>query len=348
MTELTPKKESIVFLGMIVVLVIPAFLALRTVQIPGELRYSSDVTAISDAVVAEDHQKQSGKYNPHNPTPYGYTWSLLIFFTPTLMIAICFKSIFQNKIVRKALMLTIGGLFPIGFLLDLVLGNLFFDFPNQGATLGIHLPGYDFEKGAWIWDLPIEEFFFYNTGFNAIIAIYVWCDEYWFEAYNVRHYDKDPIATASRNKGIIKSLHIPSIIMGVILVIGAVLYKKFGTHPHQNGFPGYFTFLVAISVVPSTALFNIAYPHINWRAFSATFFYVLMISMMWEATLASPYGWWRYNNDQMMGLVINAWSGLPVEAAMLWLSITFTTTIIYTTIKVWLHSGKSFRKFFLG
>ena len=208
MTELTPKKESIVFLGMIVVLVIPAFLALRTVQIPGELRYSSDVTAISDAVVAEDHQKQSGKYNPHNPTPYGYTWSLLIFFTPTLMIAICFKSIFQNKIVRKALMLTIGGLFPIGFLLDLVLGNLFFDFPNQGATLGIHLPGYDFEKGAWIWDLPIEEFFFYNTGFNAIIAIYVWCDEYWFEAYNVRHYDKDPIATASRNKGIINCLHI--------------------------------------------------------------------------------------------------------------------------------------------
>ena len=133
-----------------------------------------------------------------------------------------------------------------------------------------------------------------------------------------------------------------------MLVIAAVLYKKFGPHEYHSGFPAYFTFLVAVSVVPSFAFARTAIPFINWRAFSAIFFYILLISMMWEATLASPYGWWRYIYVMMTGLVINAWSDLPIEAAMLWMSVTYTATIVYTVIKLWLYSEKTFRKFFWG
>ena len=36
----------------------------------------------------------------------------------------------------------------------------------------------------------------------------------------------------------------------------------------------------------------------------------------------------------MMGLFIGAWFGLPVEAVILWLSVTFTTVMVYETFKI--------------
>ena len=39
----------------------------------------------------------------------------------------------------------------------------------------------------------------------------------------------------------------------------------------------------------------------------------------------------------MMGMHIRAWADLPVEAAILWVAVTYTTTIVYETIKVNLH-----------
>ena len=349
MPNMTHNKDHMIVILMIAVLVIPAFLALRSIQLPGELVFPSDSASVSDAIVAQDNHKPEKKVYPHLSTPYGYTWSLALFIVPILTIWHWLHFSFKNKVIEKSFMLTIGVLVPIGFILDLVLGNLFFDFPNQGAILGIYLPGYDFEKGAWIWNLPIEEFFFYASGFIAILSIHLWCEEHWFEAYTLLHHDEDSKATVSGIEGIFKDfLHLPPLIIGAILIAAAVLYKKFGPHEYQSGFPGYFIFLVALSVIPAVAFARTAIPFINWRAFSATLFFVLLISLVWEATLASPYGWWRYNYDQMMGLVIKPWSGLPIEAAMLWLSVNFTTTIVYKVIKIWLISGKPFRKFFLG
>ncbi len=42
------------------------------------------------------------------------------------------------------------------------------------------LSPFGFEK-----EIPIEEFIFYITGFMAVLLIYIWCDEYWLEAYNI-------------------------------------------------------------------------------------------------------------------------------------------------------------------
>jgi hypothetical protein len=50
----------------------------------------------------------------------------------------------------------------------------------------------------------------------------------------------------------------------------------------------------------------------------------------------------------MMGLFIGAWSGLPIEAVVVWLAVTYTTTIVFEVMKVWQASGKRARSAFLG
>lgn len=344
-----PNKDLVIFLCIIAVIVIPAFLALRSIHIPGKLIFPHGSAVVSDSVVANDVHKPMQKIYPPDCSPYGYTWSLSIFIAPILAILAWLQFSFKKKErstkrlerVEKAFWLTIGILIPIGFILDLVFGNTFFDFPNKSANLGIYLPGYDFEKGAWIRDIPIEEFIFYAAGFMAILSVYIWCRENWFEASNwdkiLGQHGLMPIYNISK---IIAFRPIPGIIIGASLIAGAVLYKKFGPHDYHSGFPGYFTFLVAVAIMPAVFFFKIVHIYVNWKALSLTFFLLVQVSMMWEATLASPYGWWSYNYDQMMGLVIKPWSNLPIEAALLWLVVTFTTAIVYETVYIWLYSSK--------
>ena len=63
---------------------------------------------------------------------------------------------------------------------------------------------------------------------------------------------------------------------------------------------------------------------------------MVLVSLIWEATLAIPYAWWGYHHDMMMGIYISAWHDLPIEAAFLWMVVTYTTIIVYEAIKLWL------------
>jgi hypothetical protein len=132
-----------------------------------------------------------------------------------------------------------------------------------------------------------------------------------------------------------------------VLIGAAILYKKVFS-PFPDGFPGYFAVLVIGGLVPSAAFFPIARRLINWRAFSLTIFMILLISMFWEATLAVPYGWWGYQQRQMMGLFIGAWAGLPIEAVVVWIAVTYGTTIVYEILKLWQAGGKPTRQAFFG
>ncbi len=100
--------------------------------------------------------------------------------------------------------------------------------------------------------------------------------------------------------------------------------------------------------VPSAGFFRTAQPFINWRAFSFTFFFIVLVSLLWEATLAIPYGWWGYRAAAMLGLTIGAWSQLPVEAVCVWLAVSFTTVIGYEVVKIWLATGKRALEAFFG
>ena len=293
-------------------LIVPAALTLRTVLHPGALQIESS-----------------------NPTPLGYTWSLLLFLIPLGALGFWLARRRDLGLARRAFWRTIAVLAPLGFGLDLFFGNVFFTFPNQPATFGVKIPAVG---GA----IPIEEFIFYLTGFMLVLMSYLWADEYWVRAYNIPDYRNE-----ARELRCIAQFHAPSVILGSALIAVAVIYKK-AFSPSPEGFPWYFIYLTIISFVPSAGFFRTAQPFINWRAFSFTFFLILLISLLWEVTLAIPYGWWDYRPAAMMGLAIPAWRGLPVEAVCVWLAVSFTTVIIYEVIKIWQALGKGAWEAFFG
>lgn len=308
---LSPRWSAWLVAIMLAMIVVPAGITLHTVRAPASI-------SISNA----------------NPTPYGYTWSLLLFVVPILVIGAWMLPSERVRIPRRAFWWTIGILTPVGFGLDIFFASRFFVYPNRGATLGIQAP----VLGGVV---PVEEFVFYFTGFVAVLLTYLWLDEYWLAAYNV------PSPREAIQNGRMLKFHPASLVAGLVLIAAALLYKKLFS-PYPEGFPGYFTVLVIGGVVPSAGLFDAARRFINWRAFSLTIFMIVLISLFWEATLAVPYGWWGYQHHQMIGLFIGAWAGLPIEAVAVWLAVTYGTTIVYAIVKVWLGSGKTAKRAFFG
>ena len=305
-------KPFYVVFAIAAVLVVPAAIALRTVVHPAILQATSD-----------------------NPTPLGYTWSLLLFIVPIAALGWWFACRPDLRFPRKAFWRTIGVLTPFGFLLDLLFGNAFFIFPNEAATLGCNIPALG---GA----IPIEEFVFYLTGFMLVLLSYIWCDEYWMAAYNVPDY-----AAAAKGIPRIVCFHFASVLLGVLLIAAAIVYRKFLSGA-SDGFPWYFIYLVCASLIPSAGFFHTAQSFINWRAFSFTFFLLLLLSLLWEVTLALRYGWWEYRRDILVGLHIGAWSGLPIEAVCVWFAVSFTTIITYEVIKIWKALGTRALEAFFG
>lgn len=280
------------------------------------------------------HAPASVSLSTPNPTPYGYTWSLLLFVAPIIVIGAWLLPTERVKIPRRAFWRTILFLTPVGFGLDIFFASHFFTFPNPGATLGIDAP----VIGGVV---PVEEFFFYFTGFVAVLLIYLWLDEYWLAAYSV-----DSAEEPGSHQRMLK-FHPLSLLAGLLLIAAGIAYKRLDS-PYPDGFPAYFTVMVAGCVVPSAGLFDSVRRLINWRAFSLTIFMILLISMFWEATLAVPYGWWGYQHKQMLGVFIGAWAGLPVEAVALWIAVTYVTTIVYVVVRHWMASGKTAKLVFFG
>ena len=269
-----------------------------------------------------------------NPSPYGYTVSLLLFIVPILVIGFWFVPREDIKISRKSFAWTICLLFPIGALLDFFFARRFFTFPNPGATLRITAP-------AMGGGVPVEEYVFYFTGFVAVLLIYIWLDEYWLSAYSI------PVDSATRtNFERLMRFHPQSLAWAVALIAGAILYRRLFIP--EPGFPGYFVFLVIGALGPSAALLPSAMPVINWRALSLTLLLILLISLLWEATLGVPYGWWNFQDDAMIGIRITAWSRLPIEEVCVWMAVVCATVIVYEIVRRWQSSGRRARHAFLG
>lgn len=269
--------------------------------------------------------------NGPNPSPYGYTVSLLLFIVPALALFIWFVRHPSYAFNRKVFWTTIAILTPLGFILDFLFAETFFHFPNTGATLGIMIP---VRGGA----VPIEEFIFYLSGFVVTLLFYLWCNEYWCGAYRVLN----PIEEA-RQFGVTKvmSFDFRPVIVGLVILGPAFIYEEFVAHDPE-GFPGYMAFLLLSAILPSLVLYRSMKYFINWRAFSMTMAVLLLISLIWEATLAIPYGWWGYEESQMLGLTVYSWSNLPIEATLVWICVSFTTVLVYETVKLAyaIHNGK--------
>lgn len=310
----SPTVCAVIVVSMLAMIVIPAAITLQTVQIPGP------AIALNQS-----------------STPYGYTISLLLFIVPIIVIAVWFLPSEGLHIPRRAFWWTIAILVPLGCVLDLVFAQWFFDYQNSGATLGIH--AFAFGK-----PVPVEEYIFYLTGFLADLLLYVWLGEFWVAAYNVPDYPGE-----ARKMRRLLQFHPTSLILAALLIAAAWFYKKhFAAPADQAGFPGYFTFLVLGALVPAVSFFPVARRLINWRALSLTLFFMLLVSLVWEATLAVPYNWWSFQRSQMMGIFVDAWSRLPIEEICVWIAVTYATVIVFEVVKVLLASERSVRESLLG
>jgi hypothetical protein len=81
-------------------------------------------------------------------------------------------------------------------------------------------------------------------------------------------------------------------------------------------------------------LLKVARPFINWPAFTLMLFYILGLSVLWEVSLALPGGWWNYQHPRMMGVRIERWSQLPLEAVLVWFLAAFATVVVFEAMKV--------------
>jgi len=327
----TPRSSFLAVMLVLGMLVIPTALTLRRIQVPAVV----DVSA-------------------PNPSPYGYTVSLLLFIIPILVIGGWLVPRDNVKISKKSFLRTIAVLFPLGVILDFFFAHLFLKFPNSNATLGIPAPALGqclnchiflgTPEHVIIGSVPLEEYVFYFTGFVLVLLLYIWLDEYWLSAYTI-----PPSDELRTNFQRLLQFHPASLILAVGLAAASILYRHiYDMHHAPPGFPGYFLFLVIGALGPSTALFPSVLPVVNWRAFSLTLFVILLTSLLWEATLGVPYGWWDYQHTQMMGVFVTAWNFLPIEAICVWIAVTFQTVMVYEVIKRWQSSGRKARHAFLG
>ncbi len=307
-TQDAPRTSFRLLLAMLGMIAAPAALTLRTVRGPAS---------------------RAAEVSPH-----GYTVSLLLFIVPILVIGVWLVPLEGVRISKRAFVRTIGILFPLGAALDFFFAHRFFTFPNPGATLRIPAP-------ALGGGVPAEEYVFYFTGFVAILLLYIWLDEYWLAAYSV------PVNSRERAEfDRLLRFHPQSVVWAALLIAAAIAYRR--VFVAEPGFPGYFTFLVAGALAPSAALLPAAMPVINWRALSLTVFIILLTSLLWEVTLAVPYGWWDFQDSAMIGLRITAWSRLPIEEVLLWIAVSYATVIVYEVVRRWQASGKRIRRALMG
>lgn len=278
-----------------------------------------------------------------SPSPLGYTVSLLIFIIPLLAFAVWLKTHPNYAVEKKVYLYTVLGILIFGSLLDLFLGFGFFYFPNRAAVLGVRLPAFSWTTRTWVPAyLPIEEFGFYLFGGTYMISLYLWGILYWFKRYNPQNH-----ANVCKSLDKIVSFNYKNLILCLLLCVLGYVYKKhFGSHP--EGFPGYFTFLVLLACLPCMVLYNVTRALINWRAFTFMSFTLLLVSIVYEVTFGVPYGWWKYHPDAMLGLFVSAWSGLPIEAIMLWVAAGFGTVLIYEALRIFFYMDRTPRAAMFG
>lgn len=277
-----------------------------------------------------------------NPSPLGYTFSLILFVLPCAVLGAWVWQSSRTGEQRRASLITLAILIPIGFVLDLIFGRSFLHFPNAEATLGILIPAFDLGSGwsglwgpGWRPYLPIEEFAFYALGFLAMLLAYIWGDEILFRANKVDPNQRTPAVFRGWKETAGFWLLVGAVLFGVALLVRRQVPNETG-----RAFPGYFLFLLVGSILPSFFCSRIAFQFINWRALTVSWLFILAISEFWEASLGIPYGWWAYKSDQMMGIFLKPHCDLPIEAVLVWTLGSWTTVIVYETVLTAIYAGR--------
>jgi hypothetical protein len=170
---------------------------------------------------------------------------------------------------------------------------------------------------------------FYITGFWFILFVYVFCGEWFLLRYNVPDEKYAKYRASLERKFIV---HLKSLWIAPVLIAAGTAYKRF-MNPDGEFFPGYFSFLAFAAYVPAFLFYTVTKPFVNWRAFFFSMQLTLLISVIWEVTLAMPYRYWGYQKGAMLGIFIQPWHGLPLEAVTVWIFSTLVI-LVYEFLKI--------------
>jgi hypothetical protein len=248
-----------------------------------------------------------------------YTLSLLIWILPICAIAVFFmKTRLLSPEKIAALAITISLLAGVGCLLDLFFAHVFFIFPDRRMICGV-----------MIMNIPVEEFIFYITGFWFVLFVYVYCDEYWLARYNVP--DDRYVRFRARLQRML-FLNCRGALWGGGLIVAGCIVKML-VNPEGMRVPGYFIFLVVLAYTPMILFHRVTRKFVNWPAFTVSLLLTLLISVIWEVTLALPRGYWGYREGAMLGLFIGVWHNLPIEAVTVW-AFCPLVILVYEFLKI--------------
>lgn len=295
-------------------------------------------------------------YDPEG-SRYGYTISLLLVWLPIIVLFFWFKLHPDSKKQSwGAFGWTVGVLTPVWCLLDVFAAPSLFQFPNCTAHSSIYIPGWVPGDG-FQRIIPIEEVFFYLGSCILTLLVYIWGSMTFFKSemeYIVIETDNarglNPLITFDKKV----------LFIGVGLLILAFIYKLFlddgkpppfpsplincppGPNMEGQGIPLYFTLLMLLVFVPAVLIWNKSSPYINPGAMFFTIVAAVLFSLIWEATLALPYGWWNYNPKWMIGIFVPPWHYIPLEAIFLWLFAGWGTVLIFEFFRLLIASHRTF------
>jgi hypothetical protein len=297
-----PMRQVRTLLWMLAVVAVPTLATLSTVRMPVAELGATD-----------------------NPTPYGYTVSLLLFIVPVVAIAFWHLR-YGNRADKLAFLWCAVLMAGLGTMLDFSFGYHFFSFPNAAATLGLRVPAWNWGEMRWMGGyLPIEEFGFYIFGSLFMISVYLWADQNWLSLY-----DPDAYYRAARAHPRVIRFSPTALGLWVVVVSAGILYR----YLHDGGFPGYYVFLMGVGLLPSLLLVRTVKDFVNWQALGFAFGGLVLVSVIWEPSIALPYGWWAYKSDQMLGIYLHGWANLPVEEISLWLVGVWDAVMFYELFRI--------------
>ena len=287
------------------------------------------------------------------PSLPGYTTSLALILLPLAALLVwLFRCRDRLVVQRKALGRVVFWVFPAWVGVDIFLAHRLFCF-SKHSTIQLNLPGYapatsscaEYPAAGWGLNIPVEEVVFYLGSCLVMLLIYIWSSDEWFEAYSTpqERLSKEE-AAVGRALRIDKSI----VILGLLLLAAVLSYKRWGVHPWRDGLPLYAFLLIGFSIVPTAFLYKALGRFVNERALLFTMTVVVLVSLIWEVTLALPNGWWNYQREQMMGLTITPWSDLPIEAVVLWVAAGWGNVIMYEFFRFKLHCRLNLGRALLG
>lgn len=238
-----------------------------------------------------------------------YTASLSIFVVAS---GAAVTSLWRRGALRQVgppLLIAWALLVPMGGALNLFFADDFFTYPNPSAVTGFTLPALDLTGVDLEHRVPVEELAFYGLGFLAMLLAYAWIGVAVFPRGDEPEH---------RRFAVIEGVVVP-----LALVLGGLLASE--------TVPAYWIYLCVVPLPPTLMLWRRVRGRLNPAALLLTVVAVVAISIVWEAVLAVPRGWWGYQPQAVLGRTS---LGVPLEAVIVWVLAPITTAVLYEFVRL--------------